>query len=115
MSRLEGVIKRIGHETTPTEIHALKILATEGAKTSKELHGRVGRSREHFARLMKKLYERGYVDRDTSKTPFVYAINDGIAERVLEVTEQVAGESIGQSSDAPLFPLKHEDDHMEAH
>jgi DNA-binding MarR family transcriptional regulator len=74
-------------EIKPTEIHTLKILATEGAKTSTQLHGRVGRSREHFARLMKRLYERGYVDRDTSKTPFVYKINERIAQKVLEAPE----------------------------
>jgi len=73
-------------EMTRTEFDALKILATEGNKTSTELHGRVGRSREHFSRLMKRLYERGYVDRDTSKTPFVYRINESVARNVLEET-----------------------------
>jgi hypothetical protein len=73
-----------GPEMTPTEFQALKILATEGNKTSIELHARIGRSREHFCRLMKRLYERGYVDRDTSKIPFVYRINQSVARNLLE-------------------------------
>jgi len=81
-------------EMTSTEIHTLKILVTEGVKTSTQLHERVGRSREHFARLMKRLYERGYVDRDTSKTPFLYKINESIAQKVLEVTEESVGRSV---------------------
>jgi len=71
------------HEVTSTEIRALQILATEGPKTSPQLYERVGRSREHFARLMKRLYERGYVDRDRSKLPFLYKINGNVLDKVL--------------------------------
>ena len=71
-------------QMTTTEIETLKILAAEGGKTSRELQERVGRSREHFARLMKRLYERGYVDRDISQIPFMYRINENIAHKVIE-------------------------------
>ena len=83
-----NLVTRGNQEVTATEVFTLKILATEGAKASTELHKRVGRSREHFARLMKRLYERGYVDRDTSKIPFTYRINENIARKVLETANE---------------------------
>ena len=51
-------------------------LLLEGAKTSREIEVSIGRSREHTARLMKKLYEKGYVRRDTSNKPYKYTITD---------------------------------------
>lgn len=59
---------------TETEIAVLEILAAEGAKTAPEVKERVQLSREHTARLMKKLYEGGYLERETGKTPFKYSI-----------------------------------------
>jgi len=82
-TRLRTSLDR-SHEVTSTEIHALQILAAEGPKTSPQLYERVGRSREHFARLMKRLYERGYVDRDRSKLPFLYKVNGNILDKVLQ-------------------------------
>src|SRR2546426_5109486 len=43
--------------TTPTELQVLTLLANEGPKSAPEIGQVVGRSREHTARLMKKLYE----------------------------------------------------------
>ncbi len=51
----------------------LDILA-EGPKTSREIERIIGRSREHTARLMKHLYELGYVRRDESTRPYVYML-----------------------------------------
>jgi hypothetical protein len=73
-----------GNDITAIELQTLKILAAEGPKTSRELQPRIGRSREHFARLMKRLYERGYVDRDVTKIPFVYSINHNISDKVVQ-------------------------------
>jgi predicted HTH transcriptional regulator len=56
--------------------YVLKLLA-EGPKTSRQIETVIGRSREHTARLMKKLFELGYVTRDTSTKPYTYAITDG--------------------------------------
>jgi hypothetical protein len=72
------------NDITAIELQTLKILAVEGPKTSRELQPRIGRSREHFARLMKRLYERGYVDRDVTKIPFVYSINHNISDKVVQ-------------------------------
>jgi hypothetical protein len=72
------------NDITTIELQTLKILAAEGPKTSRELQPRIGRSREHFARLMKRLYERGYVDRDVTRIPFVYSINQNISDKVVQ-------------------------------
>jgi DNA-binding MarR family transcriptional regulator len=63
---------------TPTERHVLEILAGEGPKAAPELGRRMRKSREHMARLMKRLYLEGYVDRETNHAPFRYKLNDKI-------------------------------------
>ncbi len=59
---------------TDTEITVLETLLKEGAKTAPEIKERVHLSREHTARLMKKIYEEGYVEREAGKIPFRYTI-----------------------------------------
>jgi hypothetical protein len=59
---------------TDTEIFVLEMLSKEGAKTAPEIRERVQLSREHTARLMKKLYEEGYLEREAGKIPFKYSI-----------------------------------------
>lgn len=59
---------------TDTEITVLEMLTSEGSKTAPEIKERVKLSREHTARLMKKLYEGGYLERETGKIPFKYNV-----------------------------------------
>jgi len=59
--------------TTPTELQVLTLLADEGPKSAPEIGRIVGRSREHTARLMKKLFDEGYVRRDQTRIPFRYS------------------------------------------
>ena len=59
---------------TDTEVIVLEMLSTEGSKTAPEIKEKVQLSREHTARLMKKLYEEGYLERETRKIPFRYSI-----------------------------------------
>jgi chromosome segregation ATPase len=60
---------------TPTERETLQILS-QGALPAPELGRRLSKSREHMARLMKKLYLEGYVDRESERPPFKYKLND---------------------------------------
>jgi chromosome segregation ATPase len=60
---------------TPTERQTLQIL-TEGPLPAPELGRRLNKSREHMARLMKRLYLEGYVDREADRPPFRYKLND---------------------------------------
>ncbi len=59
---------------TDTEVIVLEMLSAEGPKTAPEIKDRVRLSREHTARLMKKLYEKGYLERETGKIPFRYSV-----------------------------------------
>jgi chromosome segregation ATPase len=61
---------------TDTELSVLEMLSTEGPKTAPEIKERVQLSREHTARLMKKLYEKGYLERETGKIPFKYSVKE---------------------------------------
>jgi len=61
---------------TDTELSVLEMLSTEGPKTAPEIKERVQLSREHTARLMKKLYEEGYLERETGKIPFKYSVKE---------------------------------------
>ena len=74
---------------TDTEIAVLEMLSKEGAKTAPEIKDRLHLSREHTARLMKKLYEEGYLEREADKTPFKYTIKKEM-EALLNRTQQPA-------------------------
>ena len=71
---------------TDTEIAVLEMLSSEGPKTAPEIKARVKLSREHTARLMKKLYEEGYLEREVGKIPFRYSIKKEM-EKLLRKTE----------------------------
>jgi type II secretory pathway pseudopilin PulG len=71
---------------TETELVALKLLTSEGPKTAPEIKERISLSREHTARLMKKLYEEGYLERDPTKIPFKYSVKKEMKE-LLKKTE----------------------------
>jgi len=74
---------------TETELSVLDLLATEGAKTAPEVRDRIKLTREHTARLMKKLYEAGYLERDTRKIPYAYRVKKEML-RILKKTEAKA-------------------------
>jgi len=62
-------------ESTETEAKVLRLLA-EGPKTSAQIKEVLGRSREHTARLMKSMFDRGLVVRNDRNKPYVYEITD---------------------------------------
>jgi len=80
---------------TPTEREIVEILAREGPKAAPDLGHRLKKSREHIARLMKKLYFEGYVDRESNRSPFKYTLNDkvrpGLGLTNESVTEKLPG------------------------
>jgi len=71
---------------TDTEVTVLEMLSAEGSKTAPEIKDRVRLSREHTARLMKKLYEKGYLERETGKIPFRYSVKKEM-EKLLRKAE----------------------------
>jgi len=71
---------------TETEVSVLEMLTREGPRTAPEIKERIRLSREHTARLMKKLYEDGYLERETTKIPFKYSVKKEM-ERLLKKAE----------------------------
>lgn len=60
-----------------TEIEALRLVFEGRGKTSaKEIQQRIGRTREHTARMMNSLYHDGLVERDVASRPFSYSITE---------------------------------------
>jgi hypothetical protein len=73
----------VENEGNGTTDYILKLLA-EKPRTSREVQLAVGRTREHTARLMKKLHDSGLVSRDANAKPFRYNITDAGQERLQE-------------------------------
>ncbi len=69
---------------TEYQIMILELLISEGEKTAPEMKQRIGITREHTARLMKRLYDEGYVERDMRKLPYVYRIKEEAREILKE-------------------------------
>jgi hypothetical protein len=78
--------ERVLAPLTETELSVLEILAAEGKKTAPEIRARIKLTREHTARLMKKLYEKGYLEREAGKMPYAYSIKEEM-QRILKKTE----------------------------
>jgi len=74
---------------TETELSVLEILTSEGKKNAPEIKNRIKLTREHTARLMKKLYEKGYLERETGKMPYAYSIKEEM-RKILRKTEAKA-------------------------
>jgi hypothetical protein len=65
--------KRLG----VTELEALRLVfAGRGRISAKEIQQRIGRTREHTARMMNSLYHDGLVGRDVTARPFSYSITE---------------------------------------
>jgi len=60
-------------------------LITNKAMTSRDIQITLKRSREHTSRLMKKLFEDGYVERNTETKPYTYSITEKGKTKVSEV------------------------------
>lgn len=74
---------------TETELAVLETIAREGEKTGPEIRETIGLTREHTARLMKKLYEDGYLERDTRKMPYTYRLKEEM-QKILKKREAKA-------------------------
>ncbi len=55
--------------------HVLRLI-TDKSMTSRDIQITIGRTREHTSRLMKKLFEDGFVKRNTTTKPFTYSITE---------------------------------------
>jgi uncharacterized coiled-coil protein SlyX len=75
----------VENEVNSTTDYILKLLI-ERSRTSREVQLAIGRTREHTARLMKKLHDLGLISRDINSKPFRYNITtagrETLAKRV---------------------------------
>ncbi len=80
----ENILQQI----TGTELDVLKMIVDLGEGTVPDVKDVIGKTREHTARLLKKLYEKGYIDRNTSSMPYRYSIRKEIRELILGLNEE---------------------------
>ena len=59
-------------------------MLSESPKNTRQLTDAIGLSREHTARLMKELFEAGFVSRSDATKPFVYQLTDQGRRRLTE-------------------------------
>lgn len=71
-------------QLTETEIKVLTIIDELGEGAVPEIRERIRKTREHTARLLKKLYEKGFIDRNTSRMPYRYYIRKEIKDIVTQ-------------------------------
>jgi len=76
----------IGKEVNSTTDYIFKLLA-ERPRSSREVQLAIGRTREHTARLMKKLHDLGLVSRDINTKPFRYNITNAGLEKLKKRVE----------------------------
>ena len=72
----EPVKERMRNMNFGSAVDYVLKLITEKPMTSRDIQITIGRTREHTARMMKKLFEEGYVERNMKTKPFTYTITD---------------------------------------
>ena len=69
-------------QLTPTEFDVLTLIDEMGEGSVPEIRERIQKTREHTARLLKKLFDKGFIDRNTSSMPYRYHLRKEIVELV---------------------------------
>lgn len=75
-------------QLTETELSALKKIVELGEGVVPEIKEHLGTTREHTARMLKKLYEFGFVDRSTNAMPYRYSVRKEIRDLIQQQPEQ---------------------------
>ena len=69
-------------QLTPTEFDVLTLIDEMGEGSVPEIRVRIQKTREHTARLLKKLFDKGFIDRNTSSMPYRYHLRKEVVELV---------------------------------
>ena len=69
-------------QLTPTELDVLTLIDELGEGSVPEIRERIQKTREHTARLLKKLFDKGFIDRNTSSMPYRYHLRKEVVELV---------------------------------
>lgn len=79
----ESILQKL----TDTELGVLTMIENMGEGTVPQIRIGIGKTREHTARLLKKLYDSGYIDRNTSSMPYRYSIRKEIKDLIQDSKE----------------------------
>lgn len=63
-------------------------LLVNGPKGAPQIGPVMGKSREHTSRLMKSLFEQGFVERETHRQPYEYRLNSKVREVLAKTTPE---------------------------
>jgi len=74
--------KDVLDQLTPTEFEVLTLIDEMGEGSVPEIREKIQKTREHTARLLKKLFDKGFIDRNTSSMPYRYHLRKEIVELV---------------------------------
>jgi hypothetical protein len=72
------------NQLTDTELDVLKKIALLNEATAPEIKAQIGLTREHTARMLKRLYDSGFVDRNTAAMPYRYSVRKEIKDVLLQ-------------------------------
>ncbi len=72
---------------TPTERKVLEMLVS-GPRAAPEIGRLMTKSREHTARLMKSLFEQGFVERETERQPYEYRLSEKVREAIVQAIQR---------------------------
>ena len=72
------------NQLTDTELDVLKKIARLNEATAPEIKAQIGLTREHTTRMLKHLYDSGFVDRTTIVMPYRYSVRKEIKEVLLQ-------------------------------
>ena len=95
VSKAEVIPKKIDstpiiQNITPTNpVDYVLHLITSKAMTSRDIQITLKKSREHTSRLMKKLFDEGYVQRNTESKPYTYSITEKGIVKVEQTDENL--------------------------
>ncbi len=90
--------------TNPTD-YVLHLI-TNKDMTSRDIQVTLKKSREHTSRLMKKLFEDGYVQRNTNSKPYTYSITEKGKTKVIDLQSETPGNRIVQGSVKLMAPYQ---------
>ena len=74
--------KDVLDQLTPTEFNVLALIDELGEVSVPEIREKIEKTREHTARLLKKLFDKGFIDRNTSSMPYRYHLRKEVVELI---------------------------------
>lgn len=78
----DDFVPAIEFSAYPNPIDHVLYLITNNITTSRDIQTTMKKSREHTSRLLKKMYDDGYLQRDKNNRPYTYSITEKGTERL---------------------------------